>query len=301
VDGGVEEDEGDCEGVGDVVTSGVIDVDCEGVIDDDCDDVEVGELLEDCVCEGVNVSELVPDPVKVGVTELLDVIDALAPRVTLVVGVAVLEDVIEALAEAVSLKAALILKITLVLDSTLIVVIADADDDTCTVLVTITTDGVDIADDEIITLTLEYALVVPPTVISGEADVTENADDDSITEREINVDEDIEAVFDTLTVVDIDILFDAEVVILTLEVMLTKAVGDEKNDKEAKLEALGNVVVSAVGDEKVVDDNTLDLVGEKVIDVEVETLAEQLGIAAWPAKHIAQAGHIMGTAEPMGQ
>jgi hypothetical protein len=125
--------------------------------------------------------------------------------------------------------------------------------------------------------------------------------DDGLTVIVVDLDVTREAVFDTLTVVDTDILFDAEVVILTLEVMRKEAVGDEKIEKEAKLEALGNAVVSAVGDEKVVDDNTLDLVGEKVVDVEVETLAEQLGIAAWPAKHIAQAGHIMGTAEPMGQ
>ena len=105
VDGGVEKDEGDCEGVGEVVVSGVIDGDCEEVKDDVCEDVEVGESLDDCVCEGVNVSTPVPDPVKVGVIELLDVIDALAPRVTLVVGVAVFEEVTDALAEAVSLAA----------------------------------------------------------------------------------------------------------------------------------------------------------------------------------------------------
>ena len=51
------------------------------------------------------MGESVPDPVKVGVIELLDVIDALAPSVTLVVGVAVFEEVTDALAEAVSLAA----------------------------------------------------------------------------------------------------------------------------------------------------------------------------------------------------
>ena len=61
-----------------------------GVNDDD----EVGESLSDCVCVGVNV----------GVIELLEVIDALAPRVTLVVGVAVFDDVTDALALAVSLE-----------------------------------------------------------------------------------------------------------------------------------------------------------------------------------------------------
>ena len=89
VDGGVEEGEGDSEGVG--------------------DDVEVGESLDDCVCVGVSVLESVPDPVpdpvKVGVTELLDVFDELAPSVTLVVGVAVFEEVLDALADAVSLDA----------------------------------------------------------------------------------------------------------------------------------------------------------------------------------------------------
>ncbi len=105
VDVGVADDDGDSEGVGEVVASDVIDVDCDGVKDGVCDEVEVGESLEDCVCVGVKVSELVPDLVKVGVIELLDVIDALAPRVTLVVGVAVFEEVTDALAEAVSLAA----------------------------------------------------------------------------------------------------------------------------------------------------------------------------------------------------
>ena len=116
VGGGVEEGDDDSEEVG--------------------DDVEEGESLEDCVCVGVNVFELVPDPDKVGDAELLDVIDALAPRVTLVDGVAVFEEVTDALAEADALTAALILKITLGLDTTLIVAVV-------------------INDDEIITLTLE--------------------------------------------------------------------------------------------------------------------------------------------------
>ena len=136
VDGGVEDGDDDSEEVGELVASGVIGGDCDDDSEEVGDDVEEGESLEDCVSVGVNVFELVPDPDKVGDTELLDVIDALAPRVTVVDGVAVFEEVTEALAEADALTAALILKITLGLDTTLIVAVV-------------------INDDEIITLTLE--------------------------------------------------------------------------------------------------------------------------------------------------
>ena len=275
VDGGVEEGEGDCEGVG--------------------DEVEEDESLDDCVCVGVNVFEPVPDPDTVGVIELLDVIDALAPRVTLVDGVAVFEDVTEALAEAVALKTALVLKITLGLDTTLIVAVV-------------------INDDEIITLTLEYPLKEPPSFIIEVVDAATLTDATSLTaapavddtvdvaiiEGEMDADEEIEsaeeAVLDTLTIEDNDRIFDADVVTLTLaETVRVKRidfVADEKIDDEP----------SAVAVILVVDDNTLDFVGEIVVDVDVEALAEQLGIAGSPCTlHIAQGGQIRGVEEPVGQ
>ena len=91
VDCDVVDGDGDCEEVGDVVASGVIDGDCEGVCEGVVDDVEVDESLDDCVCVGVKVLELVPDSVKVGVSELLAVIDELTTRVTVVVGVALVD------------------------------------------------------------------------------------------------------------------------------------------------------------------------------------------------------------------
>lgn len=81
VDGGVGEDEGDWEGVGDVVSSDEDNGDCQG----DGVSTPVGESLDDGVCVSVNelVSEL--ELVAVGVSEELGVCDALAPRVTVVV------------------------------------------------------------------------------------------------------------------------------------------------------------------------------------------------------------------------